>query len=176
MGVLNLDAPKDISDLVYSIANWKWNPEHLGNFGLNLVGVLPVLGAVKNVKGVVKNADELKEEAKLLQAAAAAHWTKGVKPAAVPPLVADQRLKNHVEQLYSAVHNPKRTGDGTTMDAIRHELATGQEVGGTMHILKGEGHLKGIKKWLNENPNASPEDRAIAENLVDELGNALRGK
>lgn len=71
--------------------------------------------------------------------------------------------------------NPNRIGNGTTMDAIRNELATGVPTAGRMHPIKGQKRLNGLNKWLHRSPDASYHDRLVAQSLADELSLVLRG-
>lgn len=64
-------------------------------------------------------------------------------------------------------------GDGGTADAIRHELATGELVGGRSHIQKGRERLRQIERILRRNPNHP--DRELLERLADDLRDALGG-
>lgn len=89
------------------------------------------------------------------------------------PSVSSDRLQNIVNNLYKGTTSPNRVGDGTTMDAIRHERATGNSVGGKFHATKGRESLRGLEKWLDRNPNAGLHDRRVAESLADELRSAL---
>lgn len=95
------------------------------------------------------------------------------RPGRPKPVVADQRLRNYVDQLFKGIDNPRRTGDGTTMDAIRHELQTGGAVHGRRHIQKGQDVMRGLNRWLREHPEASDSDRALAQSLVEQLEEAL---
>ncbi|RCX13018.1 HNH/ENDO VII superfamily nuclease [Anaerobacterium chartisolvens] len=49
-GIVGIDLPADIRDLTASLVNWEWSGEHILNFALNLVGVIPVIGALKYLK------------------------------------------------------------------------------------------------------------------------------
>lgn len=89
------------------------------------------------------------------------------------PDVSDSKLQNYVSDLFKGVDSPVRMGDGTTMDAIRHELLTGEAVHGRRHLIKGQEILNGLTRWLREHPNASTHDRQVAEKLADELREAL---
>ncbi len=64
-------------------------------------------------------------------------------------------------------------GDGGTADAIRKELASGDDVGGKSHIRKGRERLRQIERILKKNPDHP--DRALLEELRDELRDALEG-
>ncbi|WP_247653146.1 VENN motif pre-toxin domain-containing protein [Pantoea sp. Cy-640] len=89
------------------------------------------------------------------------------------PNVKDDTLKNLIDDLYRP--NAK-VGSGSTADAVRYELRTGEQVGGRGHIEKAETYSRALTKWLENNPNASPNDRAAAENVLKDMQNALSGK
>ncbi|MBL0749276.1 WXG100-like domain-containing protein [Nocardioides baculatus] len=89
------------------------------------------------------------------------------------PDVENQKLKNYVDQLFKGVDNPRRTGDGTTMDAIRHELRTGETVHDRRHVIKGQETLRGLENWLRNNLDASTSDRDLARKLAAEIREAL---
>jgi hypothetical protein len=79
-----------------------------------------------------------------------------------------------VRSLYKGTTNPNRVGSGTTADAIRGELRTGQPTGGRMHLQKGRESVRALENWLRRNPNASSADRGVARQLLDDLRKALR--
>ncbi len=86
--------------------------------------------------------------------------------------VTDPKLRNRIDQLYRA--NAK-VGSGSTADAIRHELKTGELLSPKGHFQKGiemrNGLMKDIKSGrLNE------VDTTIARRLVKDLQNALTGQ
>ncbi|MFP1528246.1 type IV secretion protein Rhs [Escherichia coli] len=81
--------------------------------------------------------------------------------------------KNIIDDLYRP--NAK-VGSGSTADAVRYELATGEKVGGRGHVLKAQDYTRALQDWLDKNPTASPGDRAAAENVLQDLQNALGGK
>ena len=78
--------------------------------------------------------------------------------------------KRIITELY---RNNAEIGDGGTADAIRHELATGELVGGRSHIQKGEDRLRQIERFLRKNPNHP--DRELLERLANDLRDALGG-
>lgn len=80
-----------------------------------------------------------------------------------------------MNNLYKGTTNPNRVGNGTTMDAIRNELATGVPTGGRMHTTKGQETLNGLNKWLRRNKDGDYYDRLVAQSLADELSLVLRG-
>lgn len=89
------------------------------------------------------------------------------------PDVKDPHLKEITDKLYRP---NAQIGNGSTADAVRHEAATGQQVGGRLHLQKAQDTVKELQTWLRRNPTASSGDRAAAENMLKDLQNALRGK
>lgn len=101
-------------------------------------------------------------------------WGGGARtPGRARPEVEDAKLNNYVNDLFKGVDNPHRFGDGTTMDAIRHELRTGETVHNRRHVVKGENILRGLERWLRNHPEAPSSDREIAMQLARELREAL---
>lgn len=84
----------------------------------------------------------------------------------------DIKLKNTIKELY---HPGSKIGDGSTAAAIKHELKTGELVGGKSHILKGKERLKNLENIL-KNKNLNKKDRKIAQKLYNNLKKALGGK
>ena len=39
--------PGDIRDIIFDVTNWKWSWGHAGQTGLDLIGVVPVIGVLK---------------------------------------------------------------------------------------------------------------------------------
>jgi RHS repeat-associated protein len=92
------------------------------------------------------------------------------------PAVTDSKLGNLVKDLYKGASTTDPIGTGSTADAIRHEMATGQAVGGRFHTQKGTEYSRALENWLSRNPNASAADRSAAQSLLDDLRNALGGQ
>lgn len=93
-----------------------------------------------------------------------------IRPAAQRPTVEHARLNRILDALYHGANSPTRVGDGTTADAVRWERASGELVGGKPHLQKGIENIRALKRWLRQNPHASPHDRGAAQN---ELANLL---
>jgi RHS repeat-associated protein len=89
------------------------------------------------------------------------------------PSVSDPTLAGLVDKLYRP--NAK-LGSGSTAAAVRHELETGQSVGGAFHSQKATDGIVSLEKWLSNNPTAKMADRAAAENIIRDMRNALKGK
>ena len=91
------------------------------------------------------------------------------------PRVGSTKLQNLVDNLYKGTTNPNRVGNGTTIDAIRNEIATGVPTAGRMHTIKGQETLNGLNNWLRRNPGADYHDRLVGQSLAGELSLVLRG-
>jgi hypothetical protein len=92
------------------------------------------------------------------------------------PSVIDPKLSNLVEDLYKGTKTPNPLGTGSTADAIRNELQTGQATFGKFHSDKGQQYVNALTKWLAQNPNASPGDISAAQQMLNDLQSALGGK
>ena len=92
------------------------------------------------------------------------------------PTVTNSKLGNLVNDLYKGARTKSPIGTGSTADAIRHEAATGQAVGGKFHTQKGQEYSRALESWLGKNPNAAAGDRSAAQSMLDDLRNALGGK
>jgi len=92
------------------------------------------------------------------------------------PTVSDPKLNNLVNDLYKGAKTKHPIGTGSTADAIRHEAATGQAVGGKFHTQKGTEYARALENWLGKNPGASSADRTAAQSILDDLRSALGGK
>ncbi|MGW6395606.1 hypothetical protein ACWFR1_35070 [Streptomyces sp. NPDC055103] len=92
------------------------------------------------------------------------------------PSVSDSKLQNLVDDLYKGTTNTARTGDGTTMSAIREELSSGQLVHGRNHVAKGNQYAKALNKWISRNHrDGDPHDLIVARSLLADLKSALAG-
>ncbi len=96
------------------------------------------------------------------------------RPPASAPNVEDLRLQQIMDTLYKGGYdhtgtpNPNRIGDGSAMDAARNEQFTGRETENAAHTTKVREQLTRLNKWLNANPNPSP-DRIAALRLKKEI-------
>ena len=106
-------------------------------------------------------------------AATASQLTDSLAAKMEKPIVQDSRLSSLMDDLY---RDGAKIGSGSTADAVRHELATGQPVGGVWHTQKAQDYSIALTKWLKDNPNAPFGDRSAATNVLRDLQNALKGK
>ena len=86
--------------------------------------------------------------------------------------VSNQKLKNAIDQIYRP---GAKIGDGGLADAIRHELKTGELVGGKSHITKGIERVRNLENIIRTQ-NLSKSDLEIATKLLNDLKIALGGK
>lgn len=89
------------------------------------------------------------------------------------PAVTHSKLQNIVNDLYKGTTNPTRVGTGTTADAVRNELVTGQATGGTFHLQKAEQYSNALRGVLKQ--DLSYQDALVAQSLLDDLQRAMRG-
>ena len=90
------------------------------------------------------------------------------------PQVDNPKLQNVVNNLYKGTTNPGRVGDGTTSDAVRSENQTGLPTGGFFHTTKAQESVRALKNLLARG-KLSPHDRVVAQSLLDDLNDALKG-
>lgn len=98
------------------------------------------------------------------------------KPARVAPKADDPQLQNRLNDLHHGSTRTDRTGNGTTTDAIRAERITGNgaQVQGKSHVRKGWQYVRSLTNWIRNHPNASASDKALAQQELTDLLEALR--
>lgn len=85
--------------------------------------------------------------------------------------VQNNKLTNAVNEIY----RPGATvGDGGLADAVRHELSTGELVGGRSHLTKATERIINLENIIRTQ-NLSPNDLRIAQELLDDLRRATGG-
>ncbi|MCP4341391.1 MAG: hypothetical protein GY799_21550, partial [Desulfobulbaceae bacterium] len=98
------------------------------------------------------------------------------------PHAHDANLQDLINRNY---REGAQVGSGSTADAIRHERATGEAVGGRFHTQKGEDTIRELERWLRNNPlndrairngeefRRRLHDRQVAENILLDIRDAL---
>ena len=86
---------------------------------------------------------------------------KAVDDVLPTPEVSIRKLQNLVGNLYKGTTNPNRAGHGTTMDAIRNEIATG--------CLRGSAQEAGASYLLNLR-----DLRVVGKDVPDQVRAAVR--
>jgi hypothetical protein len=101
-----------------------------------------------------------------------AKYKDALRRAMGKPATKDPKLSKVMDSLW---RDNATVGNGSTAAAVRHELATGQPVHGLFHSQKAADKLRELERWLRNNPEATPGDRAAAENVIKDLKDALAG-
>ena len=83
--------------------------------------------------------------------------------------VSNDKLKNCINEMYRP---GATTGNGGLADAIRHELTTGELVGGKSHITKGLERVRNLENIIAKQ-NLNSADLKIATDLLNDLKSAL---
>lgn len=99
-------------------------------------------------------------------------YTDALRRAMGKPATKDPQLTRIMNKNW---RDNAQVGNGSTAAAVRHELATGQPVGGVYHAQKARETIRSLERWLEAHPTATPGDRAAAENVIRDLRNALAG-
>ncbi|RLK58897.1 hypothetical protein [Actinokineospora cianjurensis] len=87
------------------------------------------------------------------------------------PEVSNPNLAKWMEELY---RDDAEIGSGSTAAAVRYERETGERVKGRFHSGKAQTSIRSLEKWLFNNPDASRNDRATAENVILDMKNSLK--
>ena len=90
----------------------------------------------------------------------------------VKPNVKDETLKNIVEALYKGQGSKEQIGNGTTMDAVRNERATGVATKNSFHSKKARILHKGLENVLRSS-KLNKHDKAVARALREDIKKAL---
>jgi len=93
----------------------------------------------------------------------------------VKPTVTNEKLKNIVNDLYKGQGGANTIGNGTTMDAVRNEILTGQATNGKFHTSKLNDYVNALEKRLRAG-DLNPNDEAVVKALLEDAKNALSGK
>jgi RHS repeat-associated protein len=87
------------------------------------------------------------------------------------PSAANPRLQRAIDALFQSTDKMP----GGTAGAIRHELSTGELVGGSSHLMKGEERIRSLQRIMREE-KLNPKDRGTAQRLMHDLQSAMKGK
>ena len=97
----------------------------------------------------------------------------------VKPTVTHPGMVNAVNDIYRGQLPSKKSkamiGNGTTMDAARHEIKTGEKVGGRDHVGKSKEMVSRLNNILSMK-DVPERDRFVAEALIRDLQNAIDGR
>ena len=132
--------------------------------GLDAAGIIPILGEAADTARLARLTNNTIDAAR-----AANRSSKGTK---LLSKVSNPKLTNTIKEIYRP---GAKVGDGGLADAIRHEIKTGNLVGGKSHIKKGMERLKNLER-ISSKESLSKQEKNIAEALINDLKQALEGK
>ena len=135
--------------------------------GLGAIGAIPVIGEVADTAKITRKADDAVDAAKLAKNINSNKYTS--KREELLNHATNQKLKNTINEMYRATST---VGDGGLSDAIRHELKTGELVGGKSHIQKGRERLKNLENILKKQ-ELNSTDKKIINDLISDLKSVL---
>jgi hypothetical protein len=72
------------------------------------------------------------------------------------PHAEDLELREMIAEHY---RENAKVGSGSTAAAIREEAATGKQVEGSWHTIKGESDVEYFRKWSESSPKSSPKNK-----------------
>lgn len=142
-----------------------WHGDYLGS-GLALLGMVPILGSTADGARLLRHGDDL---------AGVANSGMRALPSprqALLDAASDPGLRNRIDKMYRA---NARIGNGSTADAIRHELRTGELLSPSGHMQKGIEMRNGLMKDLRSG-RLNEADTKIARDLLKDLQNAISGQ
>lgn len=124
----------------------------------------------------IKIADDVADGAKTVDKAHDAAKTTDIAGLSKRDRLLSKATNQKVKEAVNQIYRPNaQIGDGGLGDAIRHELATGDLVGGKSHIKKGQERLKNLENIL-KSENLSPDEERMVRDLIDDLQKALKGE
>ena len=94
-----------------------------------------------------------------------------ILPAELAEVDAEGPLGKIIAQLFKTTD----TVEGGTAGAIRQELRTGEQVGGTFHSIKGTERARQLEKLINSG-KLNTRETGIAQRLLTDLRRALAGE
>ena len=91
------------------------------------------------------------------------------------PCVSNEKLKNIVDDLYKGQGGPNTIGNGTTMDAVRNEIITGNPTNGKFHTQKLNDYLNALQRRLRAG-DLNAYDTSVVNALIEDIIKALNGQ
>jgi hypothetical protein len=92
----------------------------------------------------------------------------------VKPDVTNSKLKNIINDLYKGQGGANTIGNGTTMDAVRNEIITGEATNGKFHTQKLNDYVNALQKRLRAG-DLNAYDESVAKAILEDALNALAG-
>lgn len=154
-----VDTVTDILSIPVDIARKDWL-----SVGFDLVGIIPWVGEPSDAAKLARITDKVSDTSRI-----ASRSDKGTK---LLNKATNQKLKNTIKEMYRP---GAKIGDGGLSDAIRHEIKTGNLVGGKSHIQKGKERIRNLENIIRMQ-ELNPSDSKMAKELVEDLKKAMEGK
>ncbi len=92
----------------------------------------------------------------------------------VKPEVTHGKFQNIINDLYKGQGGANTIGNGTTMDAVRNEIMTGNPTNGKFHTSKLNDYVNALKKRLRAGDLTQYEE-SVAKAILEDAINALSG-
>jgi hypothetical protein len=90
----------------------------------------------------------------------------------VKPTVSNRKLQNIVDALYKGQGGQNTIGNGTTMNAVRNELITGEPTNGKFHMQKLSDLVNALNRRLRAG-DLNAHDKSVVEAILQEALDAL---
>ena len=111
LGATGCDVYKDVGDLAHDLYNWEWSWRHVGETGMDAVGVLPLFGVLKNFRRAKKV--DLDDGLKFIDEAADARRLDAPNSAAIArKLEAESFISRHAIDMTNAPASSARNALG----------------------------------------------------------------
>ena len=164
-----LDLPADLQDLIYDVTNWEWTWGHTGQTLLDGIGLIPLIGAIKNadeaadiLKAFAKNSDEAADVLK--HADEVADTVSDVAKNLKPQNLMDELLNSGVKYNVDDVIAVTKTVDGKLV-----WLEKGNGSAGLAHIMRHADDF--AKKGINTEQLSDFIIKAISEGKIVDVQN-----
>ena len=90
------------------------------------------------------------------------------------PSVSNPKLNNIIDDLYKGQGGNNQIGNGTTMDAVRNELVTGNPTNGRFHTQKLIEYVSALQRRLRAG-DLNVHDTEVVNSLIKDALAALSG-
>ena len=91
------------------------------------------------------------------------------------PDVSNVKLKNIIKDLYKGQNGSNVIGNGTTMDAVRNEMLTGNPTHGTFHTQKLAEYLNALQRRIRAG-DLDAYDLAVVNAIIEDIEKILNEK
>ncbi len=147
LGLLGIDLPMDIRDVVADFTRWEWSWGHAGQTALDLVGLIPVIGAVKYgdevgtlVKGAIKSFDDIIDGFKgTIRTFSDFFNVKSFELASLGPYVDSHTVNNMIETATDNMNHIDEVHDG--MKHVDESFDGLTKVDEVESVVEGAGNL-----------------------------------